>query len=282
MKYGLNSLAWISPFSSEHLDMLARCRDMGFDVFEIDVEDETAIDCVAISRAARSAGVEIGLCGAFGESRNMSALDAQVRGNAVGYVKRLVDFAVALGSPYVGGNMYAATGDCERRTEEEKAARMARAADSIRECAEYAKKRSVRLAIEPLNRFETDMVNTVAQAMELLDAVGMENVGLLLDTFHMNIEESDLCAAIRSARGRIVDFHACANNRGTPGQDNFDWQAIRQALSDAQYDGNLVIESFTPDCVEIARAASIWRKLAPSPDRLAQDGLAFLKNVFQA
>lgn len=97
----------------------------------------------------------------------------------------------------------------------------------------------------------------------------------------MNIEELDIPAAIRAAKDKIFDFHTCSNNRGTPGEDNFDWQSIKAAIDDAGYDDYCNIESFTPDCAAIAKAASLWRPLAESPEALAKNGLSFLKTVFQ-
>jgi D-psicose/D-tagatose/L-ribulose 3-epimerase len=105
-------------------------------------------------------------------------------------------------------------------------------------------------------------------------------VGLLLDTFHMNIEEKDIPAAIGRAAGRIVEFHACSNDRGTPGEDHLPRRAIADALKSARYEGPIVIEAFTPEVREIARAVSIWRPLAKSQDALAKDGLSNLRAVF--
>ena len=130
--------------------------------------------------------------------------------------------------------------------------------------------RPVKLAVEPLNRFETDLVNTVDQGVSLIEDIGVDNVGLLLDTFHMNIEEKDIPAAIGRAAGRIVEFHACSNDRGTPGEDHLPWGEIAEALKEARYEGPVVIEAFTPEIREIAKAVSIWRPLARSQDALAR------------
>jgi D-psicose/D-tagatose/L-ribulose 3-epimerase len=116
--------------------------------------------------------------------------------------------------------------------------------------------------------------------MELIRAVDHPSLGLLLDTFHMNIEERDIGAAIRLAGDRLFHFHACGNNRGTPGGDNIDWQSIRKALGDIGYDGAVSIESFTSANQTIAAAASIWRPLAHSQDDIAVDGLKFLQDLF--
>jgi D-psicose/D-tagatose/L-ribulose 3-epimerase len=143
--------------------------------------------------------------------------------------------------------------------------------------ADYAGDRGVSLAIEPLNRFETDLVNTVEQGLELAELINRENLGLMLDTFHMNIEEKDPGAAIRSAGEKLFNFQVSENDRGTPGSGSIAWQEIWDALEANGYQGPIVIESFLPTVKEIARAVSLWRPVATSMDALATDGLAFLR-----
>ncbi len=146
--------------------------------------------------------------------------------------------------------------------------------------SDYAGERGVKLGIEPLNRFETSLLNTAEQTMEVVDRLDSPAAGVLLDTFHMNIEEKDQAAAIRLVGDKLVHFHACGSDRGAPGADHIAWDAIAAALRDTGYTGPLVIESFTPDNQTIARAAAIWRPLAKSQDALAEEGLAFLLGKF--
>ena len=112
----------------------------------------------------------------------------------------------------------------------------------------------------------------------MCDAVGVENVGLLLDTYHMNIEEKSLGDAIRLAGERVFHFHSCENDRGTPGTGHVPWSDAFAALTDIGYGGQVVIESFTPAVKEITRAVSLWRPLDASGDELAAGGLAFLRS----
>jgi D-psicose/D-tagatose/L-ribulose 3-epimerase len=144
---------------------------------------------------------------------------------------------------------------------------------------EHAVQAGVSVAIEPLNRYETSLINTVDQALEALDGLPAAGCGLALDVYHMNIEETDIPAAIRRAAGRIAHVQVCANDRGAPGTDHLDWPAILAALDDAGYGGPLMIESFTAENATIATAASIWRPLAATQDAIAVDGLAFLRGV---
>jgi D-psicose/D-tagatose/L-ribulose 3-epimerase len=176
--------------------------------------------------------------------------------------------------------MYSAVGNTRLRSLEERAGQWNRAVETLRQVADYAGQRGVQLAIEPLNRFETDLINTVDQGLELIDRVGASNVGFLLDTFHMNIEEKHIPAAIRKAGSKVFHFHACENDRGTPGTGHVEWQEIVSALRAINYQGPVVIEAFTTEITEIARAVSLWRPLAPDQDSLAREGLSFLQETF--
>ena len=281
MEFGASTFIWVSPFSNRTLDLVDRAKGMGFDLLEICIEDPETIDVSAIRAKAAETNIGVTICGAFGMSRNLSAEDEAIRDGGLAYLKRCIDFALALRSPFVSGPMYSAVGDVHLIDKDARRRQWDRAVGSLRRAAEYASKRGIKLAIEPLNRFETDLVNTVDQGLELVRDIGAANVGLLLDTFHMNIEEKDIPAAIGRAAGRIVEFHACSNDRGTPGEDHLPWPRIADALKASGYEGPVVIEAFTPEIREIARAVSIWRPLASSQDKLAADGLRNLRAVFE-
>ena len=280
MQIGVSSYVWVSPFSTEKLDQLSHAKSLGFDVYEIAVENPDVIDVQRVLEEAKQVGIKVNICGAYGETRDISSLNAEYRDNGLAYGRRLIDMAAALGSPYVAGPMYATVGRTCLGGKKEKQDQIRYAVDNMKRLAEYAAEKGILLALEPLNRFETDFMNTVEQGLDFLDQVHYDHVGFLLDTFHMNIEEKSLPAAIRLAEGRVFDFHACANDRGTPGEDHFDWPAIRDALADIKYAGPVVIESFTPEIHEIAKAVSMWRKFAESPDSLAENGARFLQAVF--
>jgi D-psicose/D-tagatose/L-ribulose 3-epimerase len=128
-----------------------------------------------------------------------------------------------------------------------------------------------------LNRFETDLVNTIEQAVDLCDRIGRNNVGLLVDTFHMNIEEKNIGEALIAAGPRVFHVQVSENDRGTPGSGHVPWDDVFDALDRIGYTGSIVIESFLPTVAEIARAVSLWRPVAASMDALARQGYAFLR-----
>jgi len=277
---GLSSFLLASPFSDADAAAFDRTAAFGYDVLEVCVEDPELLSADSLLANAQRTGLAISICGAFGAERDLSHEDSERRERGIRYLKECVDLASAVGSPHVAGPMYATTGQARLLPPEARAAQFARAAWSMAEVADYAGERGIALAFEPLNRFETDLVNTVERALELCQAVGAPNVGLLLDTFHMNIEEKSLGDAVRLAGDRVFHVQVAENDRGTPGTGHVPWNEFFDALDDIRYEGQIVVESFLPSVKEIARAVSLWRPVAPSPDVLAEEGLAFLRRRF--
>ena len=280
MKFGVNSLLWTSPFSTDDASLIERAADMGFEVFEIGLEQPDLVDYSTIANVAEQNDMDLVVCGTYGPDRDVSHEDPSVRREGMEYVRECVRACREMGGDTVVGPAYSAVGKARMVPDEQRAEEWARAVEGLTECAEFARERGVMLGLEPLNRYETDMINTAEQAVEFVEQVDSPALGIHLDTFHMNIEEKNVADAIDTVGSRLVHVHASENDRGTPGSGHVDWTAVRDALSSAGYDGAVVIESFDPGVEEVARAASIWRPLAPSPDDLAQDGLRFLRSHF--
>ena len=186
----------------------------------------------------------------------------------------------ALGATNVVGPLYSAVGRTWQATADERKKDLDLLVGQLKELAKYAGERGVVICVEPLNRFETSFLNLASQAIEVVDRVDHGACGLLLDTFHMNIEEQSIGAAIRLAGSRMKHVHACENDRGAPGSGHIPWGEVVDACRAVNYQGPAVIESFTLAVKSIARAAAIWRPLAATQDGLAQDGLRFLRSQF--
>lgn len=273
---GVSTFILASPFSDHDYGVFEKVRDWGYDHVEVCIEDPRVITAGALSAAAAAADLQVLICGAFGPNRDVSHEDVHIRQSGIDYLRHCIDFAAAVGSPLVSGPMYATTGQARLLEPPERQAQWDRAVRSLSDVAAHAKYAGVALAIEPLNRFETDLINTVDQGLALCADIGANNVGLMLDTFHMNIEEKSLPAAIRRAGNKIFNFQAAENDRGTPGTGHTDWDGVIAALQEVDYQGTIVVESFLPTVKEIARAVSLWRPVAPSMDALAEDGAQFL------
>jgi D-psicose/D-tagatose/L-ribulose 3-epimerase len=280
MKFGVNTFVWISPCTTEAIrDLTPKVKAMGFNILEISVENPLLIDPKAAHEILEKNNLEGIICGAFGPDRNICSSDPKIRENAKSYIRWLIDAANEIESKVICGPMYSSVGKEHLEDSESRKNEWNLAVSGIREMADYANQYGIKLAFEPLNRFETDMINVVAQGNKFIDDIGRKNVGFHLDTFHMHLEEKNSADAIRQAGDRIFHFHACENDRGVPGTGQVHWTKIAAALKEVKYQGPVVIESFTNQVKEIARAVCIWREIAPSQDAIADQGLKFLKTI---
>lgn len=281
MRFGLNTFLYTSPFTTESTKLFPKFKKWGFDTVEIPVEDPSHIDTAKVRAAAEKAGLAIGsICAAMGPGRDFRG-SAKDQKNAMAYCSALVDQAAELGCPSLIGPVYSVVGKADAVPPDQQKKEWDLVVKNLKVLAKRAEAKGVTICIEPLNRFETDFLNTCDQGLKLIKAVNSPAVKLHLDTFHMNIEEKDQAAAIRKAGKHLGHFHACGSDRGTPGGDHINWPPIVEALKAIGYLGDVVIESFTTDVKVIARAAAIWRKIEPKRDNIAVDGIKFLKKVFQ-
>jgi D-psicose/D-tagatose/L-ribulose 3-epimerase len=276
---GVNSWVWTSPLTDAGLGLLDKAASMGFNVFEFPLEDPAHLTPSKVKEALKESGLRPVVCGAFGPSRDLTHDDVKYRDESIAYINAALKLCETIGAKVLCGPMYSAVGKRRQVTPEQKKIEWDRAVSGLNKAAKLAADHGVTLAIEPLNRFETDLINTTEQCMKLIKDIGHASVGVHLDTFHMNIEEKDLGGAVRTAGKKLAHVHACENDRGAPGSGVVNWKSFFSGLHDINYKGDLVIESFTPECLTIAAAAAIWRPLAKNQDDLARDGVAFLKKM---
>jgi D-psicose/D-tagatose/L-ribulose 3-epimerase len=280
---GVSTWVWTSPVTDASLPGLAeRVAGMGFDILELPFEGLDDWDPARAVGILGRFGLAATTCAVMSEDRDLTTGDTARTRATQAYLRGCIEGARAVGASVVAGPMYAPVGRTWREGAAERQRTIGRLVEALRPVADVAGEHGVRLALEPLNRFETSLINTIEQAMEVVDAVDSTALGICLDTFHMNIEERDPAAAVEAARGRIAHVQACGTDRGAPGADRFEWPRFISALRSSGYAGPVCIESFTPDNDAIARAAAIWRPLAASPDQLAMDGLAFLRDALGA
>jgi D-psicose/D-tagatose/L-ribulose 3-epimerase len=276
---GVNTFVWCSPLNPEWLSRLVPAiSGWGFEAIELPLEEIGDWDTPETGRLLADHSLEPIVCAVMPPGRNLIACSDEERARTSDYLRSCIDAAVTIGSPRVVGPMYAAVGRTWRMDADARAHHMRDLREALRPIADHAGEKGIQLGIEPLNRYETSVLNTTDQVLDVIEGLPSESVGLNLDVYHMNIEEKDPPSAIRAAGSRLVHLQVCGNDRGTPGQDHLDWTALGEALADVGYQGVLGIESFTADNKTIATAASIWRPLAESQDALATDGLAFLRS----
>jgi D-psicose/D-tagatose/L-ribulose 3-epimerase len=281
MRLGINTFLFTSPFTTQSTRLFPTFKKWGFKSIEIPVEDPSHIEPARVKRELDKHGLVCGsVCACMGPGRDLRGTPSEQK-TALDYCRKLIDQMVVLGCPSLIGPVYSVVGKADAVEPAQQKKEWALVVKNIKQLARYAEKKGVQICIEPLNRFETDFLNTCDKGLELIKAVGSKAVKLHLDTFHMNIEEKNQAAAIRKAGRLLAHFHACGSDRGTPGNDHIDWKPIARALKDIKYKGDVVIESFTTDVKVIARAAAIWRRIEPTRDEIAVKGIKFLKRVLK-
>jgi D-psicose/D-tagatose/L-ribulose 3-epimerase len=277
MQIGINTFLFTSPFTDKDAALFSLFKSWGFDFVEIALEDASHINGKRIKgELERNALSCQAICAAMGPGRDLRGSEKDQQ-TALTYLQEVMDKMVELDCRILAGPLYSSVGRAEQVSESVYKRQWDMVAGHLRQLAAFAQDRNITLAIEPLNRFETDFINTCEQGLQMVRDVDHPSLGLHLDSFHMNIEEKHSGESILKAGEKLVHFHACGSDRGTPGSDHTDWESIFQALKKINYKGNIAIESFTQDVKVIAKAAAIWRKIESSNNDIAQKGAAFLK-----
>ncbi len=280
MKIGAISYLWAEEFGAEHFGILPRLKEAGLDGIEIGILAPKSFPAKAIRRELEKTGLECTACAVIPQGASLISDDAEQRRKGRKHVEECVKLAADAGSRILAGPMYSPVGyfSRKRRTSDE----WNYGVESWQELAPIAAKNGIPIAIEPLNRFETYFLNTIADTAKFCDEIGSPDVGLLADTFHANIEEKSIGQALREAGRHLKHIHTCENDRGTPGSGNVNWQEFFETVKAIHYDGWMVIESFSFSMGQLAAAASIWRDIEREPEAVAFDGLEFLRKMLAA
>ncbi|QCR22282.1 sugar phosphate isomerase/epimerase [Pontibacter sp. SGAir0037] len=277
VKFGVSTWLWTSPFNTETLSLFPKIREMGYEAVEIPVEDPALVDTAKVKEALLRNNLAPIICGAFGTSRDLTSDNLALQQVSFEYIESCLDICEKVGADFFAGPMYSAVGKARLVSSEQKKVEWGRAVTNLQKVCGMAEVRGLKIALEPLNRFESDLINTAEDVMQLVGDINHPAANVLLDGFHMNIEEPDIERAIKLAGDKLIHVQVSENYRGTPGTGQTRWDAYMRGLTAIGYQGAISIESFTPEVKELAGAVCIWRPLVPSQDGFAREGLQFLK-----
>ncbi|WP_405382720.1 sugar phosphate isomerase/epimerase family protein [Maribacter sp. LLG6340-A2] len=277
---GVSTWLWQSPFTTQSIALFPKIKQMGFDLVEIPLENPSLIDISQVKQALKDNGLKASVCVVFGDDKDLTADDPSLYENCFEFAKTCFEHAKALEVDFVAGPLYAAVGKARLATDEQRKLEWERSVTNLRKLASIAQEYDLQIALEPLNRFESDLINTAADVMRLIGDINHNAVKVALDGFHMTIEEKNIRDAINTVGDKLIHVQVSENHRGIPGSGLTPWQDFAAGLKDVNYNGALVIESFTPEIKELAAAVNIWKKLADDQDSFAKEGLKFLKETF--
>ena len=278
MKAGFNLLLWCTSLGDAELRRCEGLAEMGWDGVEVPVFEGTEEEHAALGRRLNDMGLDRTVVAIVSDGDPLSD-DAAARQKGIDHLKYVADCSVALGAEVMAGPLtqplaqFSGTGATPVEWD--------RLVASSKALAAHTKGSGMKVAVEPLNRFECYALNTADQAAALVDAVGEDHYGYLFDSFHANIEEKDPWGALRKNAAAMNHVHVSENDRGTPGAGHIDFGGMFRVLHEIGWDGWLTVEAFGQALPDIAAATKVWRPLYESDEQLAGDALALIRNTWE-
>ena len=277
MKFGIHSGLWLARWTDDLTPALRHAADLGFDGVEVSLLGMTDEKAASLGKAIRDHGLEVTCSDGLAPDKDITSPDPELRAAGVAYLEWAIETAAKLGSTGLAGVLFAPWGKFDPAN---RAARLERSAEALGSLDGVLERNGVTLGLEALNRFETDLLNTAGDAVSLARATGSPRIGALLDTFHLNIEEKDIGTAIAGAGDALVHFHVSDNDRGVPGSGHVPWDAVREGLDHAGYDGWIVAEMFVISGNPASADLNIWRDIEPDATIAARQAIAFMRERF--
>ena len=277
MKLGIHAMAWTAHWSDDSLPLVDRVAALGLDFIEIPLMDVDDVHPGPIRKRLDGAGIDVVTSTVLSETTDISSTAPEVRAAGVHYLRRCVDVTAELGASQLSGVIYGMHG--KRPSSRPGEQDWAWSAECLAQVAEHAAEQGIALGLEPVNRYESPLVNTCEQAVRLAEMIGAPNMRIHLDTYHMNIEEKSWAEPVMLAGDRLCHLHLCENDRGIPGTGLVAWDELFGALGRMRYDGYAGLESFVDVSGDMAAGTCVWRDLAPNGDVLVSEGAAFLREL---
>jgi len=275
MQLGIHAFAWCTEWSNDTLDILDKVKKENLDFVEIPLLKLENVDTKAVLARRRAVGIDVVTSTVIQtDDRDITSPNPAYRRAGIEHLRRCIDTTAALESDSFSGVLYSKYCKADVLPTEDD---WKWSAEGLHELGKYAQQYGITLGLEPVTRYESNLINTCEEAIRLLDMIGLPNVKVHLDTYHMNVEEKSFYEATKLAKGRLCHYHMCECDRGIPGTGHVDWDGIFRALKENDYHGRIGMEGFS-DLTE-SMNSWVWRKLAPDGDTFLREGIRFLREM---
>lgn len=274
-RYGIFMNFWENTWEADHEKYIKKAAEIGFDVLEFQAQallNMSDDKMKKLKNTAADCGIELTYSLGLDPAYDISSYDENVRKGGIEYLSNIIECIHKMDGCLLSGVSYAGWGVPSHEFEKSKL--LENSAASMKILAKKAADYGITYGIEAVNRFEGVIVNTAKEALDYVNMVDCENVGILLDTYHMNIEESNLGDAIRTAGKKMVGLHVGENNRTAPGRGHLNWNEIFKALKDIDFNERIVAEPFVKSGGEVGRAIYVWRDLISDTSEVGIDAEA--------
>ena len=275
-KLGIFMNFWEKNWAADHKKYIKKAAELGFDILEFQAQPllEMTDDHIReLRKEADAVGIELTYSLGLDRNYDVSSLDEGIRTGGVKYLQNIIRKMEVGGGTLLSGVSYAGWGTPDNMGDS-KMPYWEQSIKSMREIIKVAEDCGVTYCVEAVNRFETCLINTAKEALAYVSEIDSKNIGVLLDTYHMNIEEDSLGDAIRLVGDRLTSFHTGDNNRRAPGRGHINWDEVFGALADINYKGRIVSEPFVMQGGEVGRDIHVYRDLIENPSEAAIDAEA--------
>lgn len=277
-KLGIFVNFWEKSWDIDYKYYIDKVAKLGYDILEfqaqplLDIDD---CDCKAIKKYADEKGIKLSYSLGLNMKYDVASKDKQIRDGGVKYLSDIVRKIAVMDGELFSGVTYCGWGvPAHFVDQQEKEDMFCRSVDSMKQVMKVAESEGVTVCCEAVNRFESPLINTAKEAIKYADMVDSPNVGIHLDTYHMNIEEDNIGDAIRLVGKRLRHFHTGENNRNVPGRGHINWDEIFRALKDVDYKNDIVSEPFLQMGNEVGYDIRVWREILTNPNEEKLDSEA--------
>ncbi len=275
-KFGTSYLSFIPSWSPEGgAYAIEKTAEFGFDMLEICLPPSLNFDTPTVKKQLKAAGIECRLTLNIPQSCHLPAQPKK----ALQLIKGALDIVAEMEGNFLGGVLHSAIGEFTRQPCSTKEREIVK--EVFFELASYAAEREITIAPEPINRYESYVLTSAKEVLDLINATQAKNIGVHLDTFHMNIEEANFYDPIVSCGNHLKHLHITESDRGMTGEGNVRWDDFFKALGEINYQGPLVLENFSSEIKELVGPTSLWRPSKYNSEDLAKGSLAFMKAMVE-
>ncbi|MDB9975244.1 sugar phosphate isomerase/epimerase [Candidatus Thioglobus sp.] len=264
MILGVHSATFVKNWYEDVTPYIHKCKKAGYKSVEVSLLGQTPSSVKDISKLAKDLNITLTCTTGLSKEEDISSGDSDIQKNGIEALKRAIDMTAIMEAELLTGVVHAAWG-ISNTMGKEKEDKFKNSSNSIKKISSLLTEKNIKLGIEPLNRYESDFINTVDEGLRLCELIDHPNVGLLLDVYHMNIEEKNMCQSIEKARHKLFHFQVAENDRGVPGSGSINWPEIFSTLKKINYKGHVSLEMFIQANEDTSKDLFTWRNIEADP-----------------
>ena len=281
MILGVHSATFVKNWHEDITPYIHKCKKAGYKSVEISLLGQTPSSAKELAKLANDLNITLTCTTGLSKDEDIGSNNKLIQKKGVEALKKAIDLTSMMEANLLTGVVHAAWGISSSQGKD-KEAKFKNSSQCIKKISSLLIEKDIKLGIEPLNRYESDFINTVDEGLKLCELIDHPNVGLLLDAYHMNIEEKNMFKSIEKAKDKLFHFQVAENDRGIPGTGSLNWSEIFNTLKKINYKGYVSLEMFIKADVDTSQDLFTWRNIEDDPYEAISRSFNFLSEYFDA